>query len=654
MKMIKINRKYFLMAITAGAVSMFISVNALAAKENKGPRPNILWITTEDNSPTLGCYGDTRATTPNQDKLAAEGVMYTNAYANCAVCAPARFTLMMGVTAQKMGTVNMRSGHPVPDTFYPYVKYLNEAGYYCIFRDKGDYNYGSKAPPSRYFHESKNWYKGFWKSDQPSPEDTIDGKRKANQPFFCHINIGVCHESAQNRLSKYEPSEEELASVSIPPYLMDNAQTRKEWAKFYHSIVEADVEIGRILKKLDESGLAEDTIVFCFSDHGGPQPRGKRFINETGTRVPLMIRFPEKFRHLAPGSPGTKIDRMVSFVDFAPTLLNLVDVKIPGQMEGVPFLGPNCPAEPEYVFLARDRVDSFYDLSRAVRSKNYRYIRNYTPAKLKWQRAVYPENCYKSIAQHREDFLAGRCNEVQSVFWQSKPTEEFYDVVKDPWEINNLIDDPACEDEIKKMREVNSRHIREILDPGFIPEAELIKRCNPSFTPYDLVRREGFPYEILIQTAEKASEMNPDNLKTFIERMSHDEAAVRFWAAMGCASLGQKAESSVNELRKLLKDDSLDVRAAAAEAMTRIGKPQEGLPALIADLGSSGPEYHRVISTLTDLDCCCPGILEPYKEQLKEVKLSHWRNIKSYNFLASQYGLPQRDQAAAKKAAEKK
>jgi hypothetical protein len=434
---------------------------------------------------------------------------------------------------------------------------------------------------------------------------------------------------------------------------MDNVQTRTEWARYYHSIEEADAKVGHILKKLQDDGLANDTIVFCFGDHGGTLPRSKRFIYETGTHTHFIACFPEKYQYLAPGEPGTTVDRMISFVDFGPTVLNLAGIEVPKQMEGKPFLGTNAAPGPEYVFLAKDRVDSFYDLTRAVRSCRYRYVRNYTPQKIRWQRADYPENLFESVALHREDFLAGRCDEFQAAFWQPKPNEEFYDVKEDPWEVNNLIDDPAYQTVIAKMRAANCRHIREIIDPGFVPEGELKSRCDRQFTPYDLVREGGFPYELLVQTAELASDMSVDNLSTLTERLKHDEVAVRFWAAMGCAALGEKSSPAANELQELLTDDSIDVRCAAAEAMTRMGKREVGLPVLIALMNAEGPHYHRVISTLTDLDCRYPGILAPYTEQLQQVELAHWRHIKGYNFLASQYELPQRDQNAAKKAAGK-
>ena len=643
------SRRTLVVACLTGAAALTMLVTVSDAMESE--RPNILWISLEDNSPTLGCYGDKRARTPNMDQLAAEGVLYTKVFANSPVCAPARFTLCTGITAQKMGTTNMRSGHPIPASFHPYHKYLRDAGYYCIHRDKGDYNFSGDSP-GRYFNESHGWHDTFWEGPD-ADKVSIGGNRAADQPFFCHVNIGDCHESAQARLRDYQPTDEELASITLPPYHMDNVQTRTEWARYYRSMEDADAKVGHILKKLQDDGLADDTIVFCFGDHGGTLPRSKRFLYETGTRTHFIAGFPEKYQHLAPGKPGTTVERMISFVDFGPMVLNLAGIAIPEHMEGKPFLGDNAAPGPEYVFLARDRVDSFYDLTRAVRSDRYRYIRNYMPQKIQWQRADYPENLFQSVAIHREDFLAGRCDDSQAAFWQPKPSEEFYDVEQDPWEVNNLIDDPAYQDVIAKMRAANSRHIREIIDPGFVPEGELQSRCNRQFTPYDLVREEGFPYEVLVRTAEWASDMDEDDLPTFIERLKHDEAAVRFWAAMGCAALGEKALPAANDLRNLLTDDSIDVRCAAAEAMARMGKREEGLPALIALMNTRGPLYHRVISTLTDLDCRFPGILAPFTEKFQQVELAHWRHIKGYNFLASQYKLPQRDQNAAKKAAGK-
>jgi arylsulfatase A-like enzyme len=551
-----------------------------------------------------------------------------------------------------MGTTNMRSGIPIPRNFHPYHKYLRDAGYYLIHRDKGDYNFSGDSP-SKYFHESHSWNDKFWEG--PDADNArIGGNRAATQPFFCHVNLGYCHESAQARLRDYQPSHEELASIALPPYHMDNRQARSEWARYYHSIKETDAQIGQILEKLEKDGLADDTIVFCFGDHGGTLPRSKRFLYETGTRTHFIVRFPEKYAHLLPAKAGSVSDRLVSFVDFGPTVLTLAGVETPQHMEGKPILGQHVSAEPEFVFLAKDRVDSFYDLSRAVRSGRYRYVRNYTPQKILWQRADYPENLFKSVALHREDYLAGRCDRVQASLWLPKSSEEFYDVENDPWEVNNLINDPAHQDEIAKMRAANDRHVREILDPGFVPEGELKNRCNPRFTPYDLVREEGFPYELIVQTAELASTKDQANLPVLIERMEHEEASIRFWAAMGCAAMEEKAGDATDALRRLLTDESIDVRCAAAEAMARLGSAKEGIPVLIVDMNVESPWYHRVISTLTDLDCRYPGILTPYREPFAQVELAHWRHVKTYNFLLSQYDLPLRDMAAAKREYEQK
>ena len=327
-------------------------------------RPNILWITSEDNSPLLGCYGDTFATTPRLDKLAAEGVLYENAFANAPVCAPARCTIITGMYACSLGTHHMRSRYAIPSWVKAYPRYLRKAGYYCTNRSKTDNNiaWNDKAP---------------WNA---CSKRAGYGKRKPGQPFFSFVNITVSHESSIHR--KQAKTRHDTAKVPLPPYHPDTPDIRHDWAQYYDKVEDMDGRVGRILDKLEADGLADDTIVFYYADHGGVLCRSKRFLYDTGTRVPMIVRFPKNYRHLAPGKPGTRTDRIVSFVGLAPTLLSLAGIKVPDHMQGEAFLGAQARPERDYAYLFRGRMDERYDMARAIRDKKYKYIRNYMPHRI--------------------------------------------------------------------------------------------------------------------------------------------------------------------------------------------------------------------------------------------------------------------------------
>ncbi len=377
-----ITRRDFILSTLAGTISISAATRKFTEQVSAADKPNILWITSEDNSPLLGCYGDTFATTPNLDKLAAESIVYDNAFANISVCAPARFTILTGMYACSVGTHNMRSRYPLPDFVKPYPHYLREAGYYCTNPGKTDYNYETDD-------------KSHW--DEGSYHD-----RRQGQPFFHVTNIKKSHESSihEQKLTRHDAQK-----VTLPPYHPDTPQIRQNWAQYYDSVEDMDKELGKILHELEKDRLAENTIVFYFADHGGVLCRSKRFLYDSGTRVPMMIRFPKKYRHLAPGEPGSRNDRLVSFVDLAPTLLSLAGINIPEHMQGEAFLGDGQKGPRSYVYLFRDRMDERYDMMRAVRDKKYKYIRNYYPHRIYGQHLEY---LWKAAATRswEEEYLA--------------------------------------------------------------------------------------------------------------------------------------------------------------------------------------------------------------------------------------------------------
>ena len=293
--------------------------------------PNILWITIEDLSPMLGCYDDPVARSPNIDRLAKRGVKYTNAFATAAVCAPARSCLVTGVLATTLGTQHLRSETLVPEDIEPFPKILRSAGYYCSNNEKEDYNFES----TDIWDDSSD--KAHWRN------------RRSDQPFFAVFNLEITHQSKifgsdsvyNQRIAKYAGSIKRTRpeDVRLPSYFFDSPEIRKLWARYYDNVQIVDIQIQEILDQLKEDGLEENTIVFFYSDHGTGMPRGKRALYDSGLKVPLIISAPERYQDQLGLKPNTETDRLVSFVDFAPTVLNILDIPIPDYMQGKTFLG---------------------------------------------------------------------------------------------------------------------------------------------------------------------------------------------------------------------------------------------------------------------------------------------------------------------------
>jgi N-sulfoglucosamine sulfohydrolase len=526
-------------------------------------QPNILWLVSEDNGPFLGCYGDEYATTPNLDKLASEGVLYTNAFANAPVCAPARSTIISGMYASSLGTEHMRSVYPIPKEIKFFPQYLREAGYYCTNNAKEDYN---MPKPDGVWDESSR--KAHYKN------------REKGQPFFSIFNISISHESSIHRSlrsTKHDP-----VKVKLPPYHPDTPEIRHDWAQYYDKVEAMDSIVGRFLNELEKEGLAENTIVFYYSDHGGVLPRSKRFLYNSGTRVPFIVRFPKKYQHLASDNPGTKTDRIISFVDLAPTILSLTGINIPDHIQGKAFLGKQQSEPGQYAFLFRGRMDERYDMMRAVRDKQFKYIRNYMPQRIYGQHLNYLWRA-PATRSWEKAYKDGKCNATQRIFWETKPVEELYDVTIDPHEVKNLAEDPEYYETLIRMRQVLRNRITEIHDVGFIPEGER-KTCFEGTAAYTAIREPGFPLERIIETAEMASEKSRNNIPELMNRLRDKDNAVRYWAATGFVILGERIEPAVTGLSRCLKDSSADVRIAAAEALCVMNETEKGLPVLISEL----------------------------------------------------------------------
>ena len=531
--------------------------------------PNILWITSEDNSPMLGCYGDEFATTPNLDQLASEGFLYTNAYANAPVCAPARNTIITGVHACSNGNEQMRSTYPTSETVRFYTEYLKNKGYYLTNNSKTDYN-TSSADPKLMWDESSR--KAHYRN------------RARRQPFFAIFNITTSHESSIHKSIPNEELRHKPEEVTLPPYHPDTPEMRHDWAQYYDKVEDMDGEVGALLKELEDEGLAENTIVFYYGDHGGVLGRSKRYLYETGTHVPMIIRIPEKYKDLYPEEgPGSHVDRLVSFVDLAPTLLSLTGQEAPDYMQGSAFLGEYQQEEPEYIYMFRDRMDERYDLTRSIVDRKYRYIRNYNSNRIWMQQLEYLWRA-PSMASWEREFLAGRCNEVQARFFNTKPVEELYDTAHDPWEIHNLANDPEFADRLKMMREASLDKAVSMYDAGFIPETDRIIRAG-DMPIYDYMRSNEVPYQEILDAAVVASQKQSGNLDLLSEMLGNDDSAIRYWGIYGLLMLGDDARPALPEIGKAAFDDSWNVSVIGAEILYRMGLKAKAIKAYQRVLG---------------------------------------------------------------------
>ncbi len=524
-------------------------------------RPNILWITSEDNGQYLGCFGDPVARTPNLDRLAKSGTRFTHCFSNAAVCAPARQTLISGMYATSIGGQHMRSTVTYPDGVHYFPKHLRDAGYYTTNNSKTDYNGGprdSRAAMKAAWDESSN--KAHWRT-RP------DGK-----PFFAVFNIGDSHESRlfpnrwKNRKLKTDP-----ARVKLPAYLPDLPELRRDLARYYDCLETMDARVGQILTQLKNDGLTDNTIVFYFADHGGSMPRGKSFTYDSGTNVPLVVYIPDKWKRWRPTDPGKPSDRLVGFVDFAATVMTLAGLEPPNYMQGRAFLGDKSATPRDYVHTFRGRRGERYDIVRGVRSKRFLYLRNYTP-----HLPVLQHNGYMFGIPGYNAWLTayqnGKCSPQQARWFEPKSAEELYDTRNDPDNVRNLANDPAFVDVLAQHRAENDRHIMAIRDSVFYAEG----LTGRKFDAYQSDKT--YPLKSLLALANDVSAATPDKLDTFKQAMRSKNACERYWGVMGCVVLGKRAADARADLQARLKDDEPLIQIQAARALVGLGDTDAAVP----------------------------------------------------------------------------
>ncbi|MGB5820813.1 MAG: sulfatase [Saonia sp.] len=459
------------------------------AKTQQQPRVNIIWLVAEDQSPNFfPMYGDSTISLPNLESLAKDGVVYSNAYAPVPVCAPTRSAIITGMYPTTLGTHNMRTykanrsdnqpeiGIPsyspiVPDGTVMFTQLLRENGYYCTNNHKEDYNF--KKLESAWDESSRT---AHWRN------------RTAEKPFFSVFNFTICHESGiwkQADSTLYVSTDD----VPVPPYFPDDSIVRHDLAVNYSNLKRMDDQVGKIIEQLKADGLYEQSIIFFYGDHGGPFPRHKRALYETGTRVPMIIKFQNNEKD------NDYDDRFLSFIDLAPTLLSLAGIAPPKVMQGKALYGKyGDTKQRDYIFTTSDRFDGVIDRIRAVRSKRYKYIRNFNIEQANALPIKYRDHM-PMMQRMDQRYKEGKLDSVQSLWYNSpKPREELYDLEKDPYELVNLATVKELNDTLVHLRTVLSDWIMETNDLGRIPEQELLNNWlvdgeQPKLAPLELTER---------------------------------------------------------------------------------------------------------------------------------------------------------------------
>ena len=459
-------------------------------------QPNILWLVAEDLSPYLPPFGDSTIQTPNLSRLAAEGVRYTNVYSVSGVCSPSRAAIATGMYPSSIGAHHMRTlfQQPaakamgiinyecvLPSEVKMVSEIMRENAYYCTNNAKEDYQFF----PSRMAWDESSVH-AHWRN------------RPEGAPFYAIFNFGVTHESNMWNpfgrtydLDTFPPPRgiqwwkqfqgvqkslyvAENLEVKIPPYLPNTDLVVKDLRRMYSNIVEMDRHLGVVLQQLEEDGLLENTIIVWYTDHGGPLPRQKRLLYDSGLHVPMIIRYPNQQR------AGELDDRLISFIDFAPTVLSMVGIQPPAYIQGLAFEGEyRSDHDRKYIHAAGDRFDETYDMIRAVRDQRFKYLKNFQPEKPYYLPLDYREKMasMQELLRMRDE---GTLDEYQMQwFRETKPNEELFDTQNDPHELHNLVEDPAFAEKLAELRGECEKWMKEIEDKGFIPEEDLIRQFWP-------------------------------------------------------------------------------------------------------------------------------------------------------------------------------
>lgn len=426
--------------------------------------PNILWIYAEDLSPDLHCYGNDVIQTPRLDQLAAKGMRFTNAFTTAGVCTPSRTALATGMYQTSMGAHHMRYPEHLRPPLQPGVQTIfqlfRKNGYATAnikdFPGTGKTDWSFKANPSEHFDFSS------WKE--------LASQQK---PFLAQLSIKNTHRPFSGKNTEGIDREK----IQIPPYYPDHAVTRKDFANYYADIQELDRRIGVVLDSLEKFQLDQNTIIIFLGDHGRPMPRGKTWLYDSGIKIPLIVYIPEGLQMPENYQRGSVSDQLLSSIDLVATSLHLAGMEKPENVQGKIFLGKEREPERTFVYAAADRSGEIFFKSRCIRTKEFKYIRNYNhdlsvnAASTAYRRAHIPIYHLLNILHDM-----GSLNDHQEKLLQPLPYEELYDVVSDPFELNNLVGHDEYNDDHQQLSTLMDAYLMEIKDQGLSEDSDELKK----------------------------------------------------------------------------------------------------------------------------------------------------------------------------------
>ncbi|WAJ71863.1 sulfatase family protein [Catenovulum adriaticum] len=564
-------------------------------------RPNILWLTFEDTSANeLSIYGNTDVKNPNLETLAQDSLVFKYAYSNAPYCSPARSSLISGSYATTFGTDHHRAKiqSPTERIFFPAL--LQKAGYFTSNNTKRDYN----TPLNN--HELKQIWTEF---DKNASYNSL--QRKPNQPFFSVYNAGMTHMS---RLTSFHLEQRRdftlngIPSQAHPGQYLPNLEAVKSDYQFHlEGVFDVDRWLKFFIDDLKQQGLYEDTIIFVYSDHGGSSPRGKGFIYNSGTHVPLIVRVPEKYQHLIQKTPSQLISEVVEFVDFAPSVLSLAGIKPPAQMQGKAFLGEYAQAPQQYAYTFRTNQETHFDPWRGVTDGRFNYFKTYLQRKPISLRNAFQWGMPSNMAL--DEFATKNPNsQYTQTYYQIKQTEYLFDLKNDPDETNNLANNPNYQQQLNKMRALVDDHIASSNDLGFIPVAMKNNQMYGNWFNPD------FSYPDYIKLINKVSRATLKDLAYFEQYLQSTSPVARFWAANAIAELAAK-----NELKQIptfllaaTQDQNSAVKMTVYEALVYLDQT-EYLTNLLANLNND-----HAISALETLAYIKPDVFDSRIDELMQ------------------------------------
>lgn len=534
---------------------LFSSVAWIRATE----RPNILWVVSEDNAVEyLRLYAEDGVEMPNVERLASGGLVFENAFASSPVCSTSRSAIITGAHTPRIGAMYHRRTEyaPMPEGLRMFPWYLRQAGYYTSNNAKTDYNLRDRD---------------MW--DESSPRATWRNRR-AGQPFFHVQNFPATHEGTLHFTSQEMAADDvDGRDVRLAPYHPDTSIFRYTKARYFARHRLLDQQIGALLAQLEADGLAEDTIVFYYGDHGGVMPRSKGYLYESGLHVPLVVHAPPKWRHLLPASPGSRLQGFVGLIDLGPTVLALAGLETPSGMDGRAFLGVGVSAQElarrDEHYSSADRFDEKYDPVRALRKGRFKYLRNYQPFN---PDALHNYYRYRqpAYAEWRELYRAGKLDEVQRAFFEPRPPELLFDLENDPHEVRNLAGDSAYAEVLADLRRRLTAWVKGMPDLGFYPENFFVKEALGNPVAYGQNHREQIAR--LVDIADLSLRSFEKAWPALEQALAADDPWQRYWALIVCSTHGQAAAAFAPQARRIAaKDTERLVRVRATEFLALIG-----------------------------------------------------------------------------------